>query len=63
MNEFPNGPITPKEEFKIPEGYSVWCHKCGRPPYNIVTNGIPGVGFKSIAENQKHEKEFHGRER
>lgn len=52
-----------EEEFHIPAGYRVWCHKCGRPPYNIVTDGIPGKGFHSIEESQQHEKEVHSRER
>jgi hypothetical protein len=25
------------EQFKLPIGYVVWCHECGRPPINKVT--------------------------
>ena len=52
-------PILFETAFKLPEGYRVWCHKCGRPPYNIVTNGLPGVGFRTLEESQKHDKEVH----
>jgi hypothetical protein len=49
-------------QWRLPKGYVVWCHICARPPINAVTEieGIkyPGVGFKTIEEASKHDKEY-----
>jgi hypothetical protein len=44
-------------QFTLPKGYVEWCHICGHPPANKVTEGIPGVGFKTYDEARKHDKD------
>ena len=29
--------LNNEEQFKLPIGYMVWCHECGRPPFNKTT--------------------------
>ncbi len=57
-------------QFKLPKGYAVWCHICGKEPFNKMMavevedhpgrfTTIPGLGFKTMEEAQQHEVEIH----
>lgn len=52
-----------ENEFRLPLGYRVWCHICGKAPFNKVSHvdgkDIPGVGFKTMQEASEHEKILH----
>jgi hypothetical protein len=59
-------------QFRLPPGYSSWCHICSGEPFNKTTEvefanvlgepvkyKVPGVGFKTMKEAKEHELQFH----
>lgn len=54
-------------EFKLPPGYTCWCHNCGHSPFNKFTDveidgkkvQIPGIGFKTLNELSDHTRDVH----
>jgi hypothetical protein len=39
-------------QFKIPAGYKCWCHLCGEPPFNKVTEVRVEDGPVSMQDSQ-----------
>ena len=57
-------------QFELPKGYVVWCHICGKAPFDKMTaveiegqpgkyTTIAGLGFKTLLEAHDHEVKVH----